>query len=251
MRTAARLGIGARGVIYVVFSYLALDIARHGSAPAQADSTGALAEVGHRTGGTALLLVLAAGLACYAGWRLLEGFSRGRKPLQRIGSFGIAVIYVGLLVRAVQLAAGHSTRGGASTNPAPMAARVLRWPGGTEIVGVVGVVLIASGVGLALWGIIHRYSQSLALERVGRPAQRAIRTLGALGNLARGFLLALVGSFLLDTAVRANPDQAKGVDEALQTLVHHPYGAILIGFEAAGLLCFGVYSFAEARLRRL
>jgi hypothetical protein len=251
LRTAARLGIGARGVIYVVFAYLAFDIARHGSAPAQADSTGALAEVGHRSGGPALLVVLAVGLACYAGWRLIDAVSGNGGVFRRLGSLGIAVVYIGLMVRAVQLAAGRATGGNASTNPAPTVARVMSWSGGTEVVGVVGAVLVVSGVGLAVWGLAHRYSRSLALERVDRTWRRVIRTLGALGNAARGFLVALVGGFLLDTAVTADPARAKGVDQALQDLVHHSYGALLIGVVALGLLCFGAYSFAEARLRKL
>jgi hypothetical protein len=127
----------------------------------------------------------------------------------------------------------------------------MSWSGGTEVVGVVGAVLVVSGVGLAVWGLAHRYSRSLALERVDRTWRRVIRTLGALGNAARGFLVALVGGFLLDTAVTADPARAKGVDQALQDLVHHAYGALLIGVVALGLLCFGAYSFAEARLRKL
>ena len=251
LRTAARLGLGARGVIYVVFAYLAFDIARHGSAPAQADSTGALAEVDHRAGGPILLVVLAVGLACYAAWRLMDAASRGQQATRRLGSLGIAIVYVGLLVRAVQLASGHATSGGASANPTPTVVRVMRWPGGTEIVGVFGIALLASGAGLAVWGVAHRYSESLALERVSRPWQQVIRTLGAVGNVTRGFLVALVGGFFLDTAITDDPAHAKGVDQALQALVHHPFGALLIGLVALGLLCFGVYSFAEARLRRL
>ena len=65
---------------------------------------------------------------------------------------------------------------------------------------------------LAARGIAHRYSESLALERVGTSSTTGgtLRTLGALGNLARGFLLALVGGFLLDTAVQADPVRPRG-----------------------------------------
>ncbi len=251
IRTAARVGIGARGVIYLVFAYLAFDIAWHGSAPAQADSTGALAEVGRRSGGPVLLAVLAVGLAGYGVWRLVEASAHDQKAVHRVGSLGIAFVYIGLMVRAVQLAAGHVTSGGASADPAPTVVRVMGWPGGTEMVGIVGIGLLASGVALAIWGIAHDYSDSLALERLGRNAQLAVRILGGVGNGSRGFLLALVGGFLLDTAVTDDPARAKGVDQALQALVHHPFGALLLSLVALGLLGFGAYSFAEAGLRRL
>lgn len=113
---------------------------------------------------------------------------------------------------------------------------------------VAGAALVVAGAGLALWGLVHRYSNDLALERVNRGWRGAIRTLGALSDLARGFLLALGGDYLVGTALSDNPAQAKAID---RTLVHHPYGAIMIGLVALGLLRFGVYFFFDARLRRL
>ena len=75
--------------------------------------------------------------------------------------------------------------------------------------------------------------------------------LGGLGDLARGSLLVLVGVYLVEAAVTADPARAKSVDEALRTLVHHPFGAVAIGAIALGLLAFGLFSFFDARLRRL
>ncbi len=251
LQTMGRIGIGSRGVIYLILAYLAFDIARHGNAPAQATSTGALEEVGHRSGGSALLTILAVGLASYAVWRLVNAVMSREGPLKRVGSLAIAVIYFGLLARAIELAAGHSTGGGASANPEPLVVKVLGWPAGKEIVGVGGAALIGAGVGLGLWGLLRRYSKRLALERLSRGWRRTIRTLGSLGDLARGFLLALVGAYLIRTAMSDNPSQAKGIDQALKALVHHSYGAISIGAVALGLLSFGMYSFFDARLRRL
>lgn len=246
-----RIGIGSRGVIYLVLAYLAFDIARHGNAPAQATSTGALEEVGRRSGGSVLLVLLASGLGSYAIWRLFNAVIGGDSVLKRLGSVAIAIVYFGLLARAIELALGHSTSGGASANPQPLVVKVLGWPAGKEIVGVAGAALVIAGVGLALWGLFHRYTKNLALERLDRGWRRTVRALGALGDLARGFLLALVGTYMVGTATSDNPAQVRGVDQALKALVHHSYGAIVIGSVALGLLCFGVYSFFDARLRRL
>jgi hypothetical protein len=49
VRTVGRIGIASRGVIYLLLAYLAFDIARHGSAPTQTSSTGALQELEART----------------------------------------------------------------------------------------------------------------------------------------------------------------------------------------------------------
>jgi hypothetical protein len=57
--------------------------------------------------------------------------------------------------------------------------------------------------------------------------------------------------YLVDAAMTADPGQAKSVDQALRTLVHHPFGALALGAIALGLLSFGIFSFFDARLRRL
>jgi hypothetical protein len=125
------------------------------------------------------------------------------------------------------------------------------WAGGTLAIEAAGAALVAAGVGLAGWGFLHDYEKNLAMERVSRPWQTAIRVLGGLGDLARGALIAMFGLYLIDAGVTSNPAQAKSVDQTLRTLVHHPFGAVAIGAIGLGLLSFGVFSFFDARLRRL
>jgi len=133
-----RIGIGTRGVTDLVLAYLAFDIARHGNAPTQATSTGALEEVGHRSGGSVFLTLLAVGLGSYAIWRLRLAVISREGTLRRLGSLVIAVIYVGLFARALELAAGRSTNGGAATNPGPLVVKVMGWPAGRQIVQLGG-----------------------------------------------------------------------------------------------------------------
>jgi hypothetical protein len=251
VRAVGRIGIASRGVIYLLLAYLTFDIARHGVAPTQTSSTGALQELEARAGGKLLLVVLAIGLGCYAAWRLFDAVTGANGAMRRVSSLAVAIIYGVLCVRAVELVAGHSASGGASSNPEPWVAKVMGWSGGTVAIEVAGAGLVAAGVGLAAWGLFHRYDKNLALERVSRPWQTAIRILGGFGDLARGSLIALFGVYLIAAAVTSNPAQAKSVDQTLRTLVHHPFGALAIGAIALGLLSFGIFSFFDARLRRL
>ncbi len=247
----ARVGIASRGVIYLLLAYLAFDIARHGSAPTQTSSTGALQEVRDRPGGNALMVVLALGLACYGSWRLLDALIQRRGVAKRISSFVIAVVYFGLCAQAVRLMSGQASNNGASSNPVPLVAKVLRWSGGPAIVEVTGVVLVGAGAGLAIWGILHHFEKDLALERIGRKTQHLVKVLVGMGDAARGFLVILVGIYFIKAGAASNPTQAKSVDESLKALVHHSYGALAIGLVALGLLFFAFYSFFDARLRRL
>ncbi len=251
MRTVGRIGIASRGVIYLLLAYLAFDIARHGSAPSPTSSTGALQELEARTGGTLLLVLLALGLACYAAWRLFDAVAGAGGALRRASSLAVVIIYGALCVRAVELVADHSARGGASSNPEPWVARIMGWPGGTVAIEVAGAVLVGASIMLGIWGLLHRYDKNLALERLSRPWRKAVKVLGGLGDLARGSLLALFGVYLMEAAVTSNPTRAKSVDQTLRALVHHSFGAIAIGAIALGLASFGIYSFFDARLRRL
>ena len=104
---------------------------------------------------------------------------------------------------------------------------------------------------MAFWGTFHDLGKDLALGQLRRTTQRLVRVLRGVGDGARGFLVILVGVYLVKAGAAASPTQAKSVDESLKALVRHPYGAVLIGLVAFGLLCFAVYSFFDARLRRI
>jgi hypothetical protein len=254
----ARVGLAARGVIYVVLAYLVVDIALHGNSPAQTSGQGALGEVARQPEGRALLVAMAVGLASYAVWRLLQaatgqpGGGHDRNVLKRVGWLGSATIYGALCVGAINLVLGSSGGGSSSTsNPRPWAALVLGWPAGPELLGLAGAVLVAAGLALAVWGVAHDHDKELQLGHLTAASRTTVSALAGVGNAARGFLVALVGGYLLDAAVASKSTKAKSVDAALQALAHQEYGALLLGVVAFGLVCFGVYSFFEARLRRL
>jgi hypothetical protein len=61
----------------------------------------------------------------------------------------------------------------------------------------------------------------------------------------------LVGVFLIKAAIEYNPSAAVGLDGALQKLANQPYGSVLLGIVAAGLIAFALYSLSDARYRRI
>jgi hypothetical protein len=60
-----------------------------------------------------------------------------------------------------------------------------------------------------------------------------------------------VGIFLIVAAVRHNARQAKGLSGALSDLAAQPYGHLLLGIVAIGLIAYGLYSLTEAWYRRI
>ncbi len=72
-----------------------------------------------------------------------------------------------------------------------------------------------------------------------------------MGLIARAAVFALIGYFLIRTAIEFDASKAIGVDGALAEVHHQPRGPWLLGLVAAGLLTFAVFSVLEGRYRRL
>ena len=74
---------------------------------------------------------------------------------------------------------------------------------------------------------------------------------GTFGHLARMVVFGLIGIFLIKAAVEYDPNKAVGLDGALAKLANQPYGPVLLGIVAAGLIAFALYSLTDARYRRI
>ena len=254
-RILARAGLGARSVIYLLIAYLAVDIARHGGSPAPADSNGALREIAGEPAGPAILVTVAIGLGGYAVWRLVSAVAaanlRKHAWAKRLGLAACGAIYLGLCGQAVALAAGSRQTNSASSNPGPIAATVLRWPGGPWYVGLCAAGFIGGGTALVIWGWVHDYARVLDRTRMPPRTYTVARATGIVGDSVRGLLIGLIGVYLVTGAVTDNPSEVKGLDQALQALAHKPFGLWLIGIAAAGFFSFALYSAFEARYRRI
>ncbi len=130
-------------------------------------------------------------------------------------------------------------------------ARVLDWPAGSWLVQSAGLVAIGAGLYIGWRGLSGKFRKRLkSLEMA--PAERVwVRGVGTVGNVARMLIALMIGVFLITAARHHDPNQAVGIDGALKRLAEQPYGPPLLVVVAIGLAAYGVYSFAEARYRRV
>ncbi|MFI8229000.1 DUF1206 domain-containing protein [Streptomyces sp. NPDC085900] len=254
---AARAGLSARGVIYLLVGVIALQIA-FGDSHQQADRGGAVAELARQPFGKFLLWALGIGLVGMALWRLSEAVfgsagADGRKAHKRLLALGRCVFYSFVAYSVLSFAAGpHGSGSGSSdARSRDVTARVLHLPGGQWLVGVAGAGIVVAGIWVGARAIRRDYRRKLKLAQMPRWATRLVDITGVAGGTARGLVFAVAGGFAVRAAVDYRPDRAKGLDDTLRSFAHTPLGPWLLVCVAAGFVLFGVFSFALARWRRV
>jgi cytochrome bd-type quinol oxidase subunit 2 len=253
----ARLGFVARAVVYAVVAGLALRLAFGEQNSEQANKQGALQAIADQPLGSAVLVVLAIGLAGYALWRLSEaafGYEDEsddkKRTAKRLASAGKAVIYVVFCASTIAVIAGRSN-GNSEQQQKAWTARVLDWPGGQALVFAAGLAIAAGGIYLIVRGVTTKFEKKLDTGRMSPGMKRFSTTVGLVGSVGRGVVFGLLGWLLIDAAIDYDPNESQGIDGTLRTIADQAYGQVLLFLTALALFAFAAYSLVEARYRRL
>jgi hypothetical protein len=253
-RRVAQAGLVARGVLYLMVGILALQIAfGAGSAGSeQANQQGALQTIAQGPFGTVLVVLVGLGFIGYAAWRVTQFFtekgdedSRTKEWITRVGYLVRAVIYAGLAFVALRIAFGDSSGGGGGSQA--LTARLMAMPGGRVLVGLVGLIILGLACYQAYQAYTKDFMEELQTQRMNPRTRTWVRRIGVLGHGGRTVVFAVVGWFLILAAVQFNPQQAVGLDGALQRLAQQPAGPWLLAVTALGLFAYGVYTVVRAR----
>jgi uncharacterized membrane protein len=248
-----RAGFLARGIMYIVIGWIALQIA-FGKTRQQADRTGALHELSSTPFGVAALWVLVVGFFGMALWRLAEAVwppaAEGRKAAKRVLALAKAVIYAVIAYGVLKYALGLGAPQSSNKQSVDLTATLMRYTGGRVLVVVIGLVLIGAGLYLGYQAWRERFRKDMDLGRLSPRTRKIVEWLGRVGGVARGVVFITAGIFLVVAAVEAKPQQAKGIDSSLRELAATPAGPWLLAGVAIGLIMFGLFSCCEARLRR-
>ncbi|MBW4042561.1 MAG: DUF1206 domain-containing protein [Acidobacteria bacterium] len=250
LRTLARSGFFASGLIHLLLGYLAIRVALHHSA--RTDQSGAIAAIGKLPGGEALLWVMTVGLFALGLWLLLAagfgiGGSSDKRWVRALVSAAKAVAYIALGITSLTFALGSSSNSQSSTKHA--SSDVLALPGGQVLLALAGLIALGVGLYMIAKGARRTFRKDLAIP--GGTAGKVVTVLGVLGYIAKGIAVAVVGILFVVAAVTLNPSQATGLDGALKALVSLPFGATVLVAVGIGLMAFGVYSFVRARYARI
>jgi hypothetical protein len=259
----ARAGIAARALVYLIIGILAVRIAlgasgdESASTSQSASATGAVKALAGLPGGRALLAVLSLGLVGYAAFSLLDVclHRRGRTRSERVGtaliSAGSGALYAAFAVWTASLVIHPQRRHQSNSQNNELSARVMAWPFGRELVGAVGIVILAIAVGFAWTGIARRFIDQLEDRCAIGAIRTKLETLGMVAYLGRALAFAVTGSCILAAAITFNPSQAQGLDGSLRSLAKTGYGPVLLFATALGLITFAGWLTAEVKYRKI
>ena len=249
----ARIGLIAYGVVHLLITWLALQLAWGGGSGQSADQAGALATVAEQPLGRPLLWLLAVGLVALAAWQAAEvlrwrsrlsssGDARKKAVEKVVKAVAKTVLYAALAVLAIRTATSGGSGGGQQ-----QAGGVFGWPAGRWLVGLVGLVLIGVGVYLVHKGVSKRFLEEIDLRQASPQTTRLVTRLGQVGFPAKGVALGVVGGLLVYAAATFDPARATGLDGALRTILGAPFGRLLLTLVAVGIAAFGAYCLVRAR----
>lgn len=253
---AARTGYAARGIIYLIVGCLAV-LAALGRGGGTTDSRGALTEVLNAPFGTVLLVAIAVGLVCYAAWRAIQAFldadhhgTDAKAIVIRVGLAVSAVVHLGLALFALSIVFGFGSSGGQSGSGSQQewTAWLLGQPFGQWLVGLVGAAIIGAGIAHFVKAWTAKFERRFEMTEQER---QLITPVSRFGLFARGVAFLLIGGFFIVAAWQQDPGEARGLSGALDALQQQPYGWVLLGLLALGLIAFGLYSVIESVYRRV
>jgi hypothetical protein len=242
MTALTRVGFAARGTLYLLIGYLALRSGR------TEDGAGAISYIGSGAG-KPLLAFMGLGFLAYALWRLSEALidsegngsdAKGAGVRAAGAMSGFIHVGLGLLALSIGLGNGGSSGGGGTREGA---AKALSLPAGELILILAAAVLLLTG----LAQLAKAWKADFLRHLDPSVARRDwVGWLGRAGYAARGTVFLLMGWFFWRGARDSDASEAGGMGEALSALP-----ATLQTAVAAGLFLFGLFSFVEARHRRI
>jgi hypothetical protein len=254
----AQLGWLAKGIVYTLMGITAAQIAQLSRPSDDASPEGSIGRIADAPAGRLLLAVLCAGLLLYFLWRLMSiAVLRGHDAstwADRLGYAGSGLFYLLLAVVAARAAiSGHDPED--SNSVERISRSLMDHPAGRWVLAIGGLAVIAVGLYFIIEKGVRRSFvddlQGVGSSSSQRGFGRTLRIAGVAGWIGRGMVTVLVGYFVVRSAYRFDPDDARGFDRSLRQVAGTTPGTALVWVCAIGLIAYGVFCLLSHRSRRI
>lgn len=259
VETYARIGIAAKGVVYILIGVLAA-MAALGAGGGNNGKNGALQTIIEQPFGKILLGIVVVGLLGYVFWRMLQAFtdpdgygSDAEGITKRSGFFISGLVYLffaftGFRMLFPSIGSSGSSSGGSGNGRQLLIAKVLEQPFGQWLVGIAAVIIIGKGAFQIYKAVKEKYKNKIKEQEMSHKERTTFFRAGRIGYIARGIVLGILGYFLIQAALQADASEAQGTEGAFNFLSTSG-GPYLMAAVAIGLACYGVFMFVLARYR--
>jgi hypothetical protein len=252
LKGLTRVGFTGYGLLHLALAWVAAQIA-FGQGGEEGDQSGAFQKLADQPFGAVLLwfviiclVALAVWQAILAAWGHRESHGRER-VFERVASAARVIVYGVLAWTAGKVVTGVPSSSAQQQQQAT--AGIMAKPAGAWLIGLVGLGVLAFGLGMMWYGWKRKFARKLAVTRP--QARKAATRAGQIGYVAKGIAFGIVGYLLVDAAITNDPGKSRGLDAALRTLAGQPYGKFLLLAVALGVAAFGVYCFFQVRYRKV
>ncbi len=262
----ARLGFIARALNYATIGLLAFQFAI-GSGGRLTDSNGALQVLSKHALGPILLTVLGIGFAGYGLWFLIKAIysqpnpaqsrlnsqstrpaskpsSSHKKMFKRISAGFVGVFHLFLSIGVFRVLLHLNSTGDKTKS---WTAHILAQPLGAWAVAITGLIVCGVGLYQIYKAFKEKFKDEIDLSALSAKTRSGFIKLAKWGISARGIVFCIIGWFLVQAALNHNPNQARSLGGALYIIASQPFGKILLGIVAVGLMLYAVYSAFSAR----
>ncbi len=255
VETFGRIGYAARGVVYLLVGFLAVQAAMSVQ-KAEAGTRSALEQVTELPFGQILLGIIAAGLVCHAGWRLVQAFmdtddkgSDTKGYIVRSAFVVIGIIYFGLAFSALRILFTNADQTGSSTTS--WADWLLSQPFGQWLVAIVGAIILGVGLYQFFQAYSTKFTEQLKTSQMSEAVEKWGVRIGRIGYVARGIVFLIIGGFFIFAGWSSNAGKIKAFGDALHFVEKQPYGVWLLALVAFGLIAYGLFMFFMAKYRKM
>jgi hypothetical protein len=247
VRVLPRVGYAAVGLLYATIGFVAARIAFLGVKDRAAGMHGSLAVLLRQPEGRAIVTAVAAGLACFAAWRLIQTFTFEGNFLTRVGWAITAIGYAALAWTAIGLLLKFPRGENFERMGVGM---LLSSPLGRGALRLVAAILIIAGVVAIVQAVADRLPRWLKAVGQRRPLRSTALRIARFGLAARGVVGIVMGWLLLKAVATFNPRAVGEIGGSLKFLSQTPGGPLLMGVVALGLFSYGLAMWAVAFSRR-
>lgn len=253
---AARIGYGARGFVFLSAGLLILFSAFDWAGEA-VGTKGAIAWLGEQALGRVWLVLLALGLCAFVMWRVLQAVFDADHEGTTLRGWGVRAsqafsgfAYAALAFTAFRLLLGEPEAQASAevTQSREQAAKVLELPFGDLL--LVGVGLAVLGLGITNMVRAWREDFTEYLD-CSKDLCRRVAPLARAGYMARGAAYLPLAALVVIAGLRSDPSEVTSFAKALEAMERQPAGPWLLALTALGFIAFGIFSFIEARFRKI